>query len=134
MAAARSPIAGPSFLRRRYREGSRRRAERVLIALVGALLLYALILGDNGLVRLMQERRQVENLREDLRWLQIHSEDLGERIDDLDRPASFTLEQVARERYGLTASGERVIHVLEPGQTTDTPPMPLEPGGEDSDD
>jgi cell division protein FtsB len=125
--AARVREPSPSFLRRRYRETSRRRAQRLLFLLGGALLLYALILGDNGLLRTIQTRREVDRLEADLTWLRAHHEQLFRQIEDLERPGGFTLEKVAREQYGLSRSGERVIHVIEPGASVAAPPMPPAP-------
>jgi len=114
----RSPF--PSHLRRRDRP-SRGRAALSWAAWVGgaAVLLYMLILGDAGLVRVRSHAAQVAALQAGIDDLREAQAELDERTVLLNTRASFILERVARERYGLARPGERIVHVVgspaEPG-------------------
>lgn len=107
----RSPF--PSHLRRRSRP-SRGKTALSWVAWVGgaSVLLYLLVLGDAGLLRVRHHEHRVAALEEDLRQTHQHQAELQGRTDQLSEPGSFMLESVARERYGLVKPGEKVLHVI----------------------
>jgi len=118
----RSPF--PPHLRRRQRPG-RGRAALSWVAWVGgiAVLLYLLVLGDAGVLRVRHHEAGVRALQTDLEGLEARQAGLQVHIDELSRPGSFMLERVARERYGLARPGERVVHVVG-GPLEESPPAP----------
>ncbi len=97
----------------------------------GGFILYVLLLGDGGWVRVAGLQSQVKQLQSQLRYLDHEQEQLRNQLEDLARPGSKTLEKVARERYGMHRENERVIHLLGTEDESLAPRAPsLRPSGE----
>ena len=127
-----APKGSASFLRRLpHRESLGRGLRRTLWVAGAGLVLYALLLGEGGWLRVARLQAEVDHLESDLRAVQRAQEERRHDLQELDRPGSLVLEQVARERYGLKRPGEKVLHVLGGGEESLAPAAPtLAPGGE----
>ena len=102
-----------SFLRRLpQKERMGRPLKLVLWLGAGGFVVFVLLLGDGGWLRVAGLQSEVEELQAQLRTLDQQQTELREELEDLSRPGSPTLERVARERYGMHAPGERVVHIL----------------------
>jgi cell division protein FtsB len=106
-------------------------ARRTLWLLAAATVVYGLVLGEGGVVRIRRLERENARLAQDIAALHQQQAQLQGEASDLALPGSFALEKVARERYGLTRDGERVLHVLgaeappaAPGATSAPLPAP----------
>ena len=87
-----------------------------IIALV-ALVVGALI-GDRGILRLIEERARVSALAGEIDQLKSENDRLGREILEL-RSDPRPIERLAREELGLTAPGETVFIIRR-----DPPPPP----------
>jgi cell division protein FtsB len=76
------------------------------------LVLYALLLGEGGWLRVARLQAEVDQLEADLASVRRAQEERRMELEELSRPGSLVLEAVARERYGLLRPGEKVLHVL----------------------
>ncbi len=123
--------SGPSspnsanFLRRLPQSERMGRSLRIGLWTVGiGFLVYALLLGEGGWLRVASLNAEVSGLESKLQTLQDRQEVVKEELDDLARPGSLTLEKVARERYGMHRSSETVLHVLGTGGESLAPKAP----------
>ncbi len=118
--------ANSGFLRSRRRKRGPRRRNLTWLYVAGSLvLLYAMLLGDSGLFRILQTQQDVQALDDRLQWVDAQQVRLEARLDELRQPRSFMLEKVAREEYGMIRPGDRVIHVIDQtDRPMSGPPLP----------
>jgi cell division protein FtsB len=123
--------SGPSspnsanFLRRLPQSERMGRSLRIGLWTAGiGFLVYALLLGEGGWLRVASLNAEVSGLESKLQTLQDRQEVVKEQLGDLARPGSLTLEKVARERYGMHRSSETVLHVLGTGGESLAPKAP----------
>jgi len=130
--AARATRDGASanFLRRLPQGEKMGRGLRVAMwAGGGGVLLYALLLGDGGWLRVASLQAEVRELEAELQILRSEQAEVSEELQALGEPRSGVLEEVARERYGMHREGERVVHILGAEHDAIAPRAPeLEPG------
>ncbi len=97
----------------------------------GGILLYALLLGDGGWLRVASLKAEVRDLEAELEALRTEQAEVREDLDALQEPGSTVLEEVARERYGMHREGERVVHILGTDEDRIASEAPeLEPGAD----
>ena len=121
------PNAQPSanFLRRLPQSERMGRSLRIGLWTAGlGFLIYALLLGEGGWLRVASLDAEVNELQSKLQTLQERQETVKDELADLARPGSLTLEKVARERYGMHRSSETVLHVLGAGGESLAPKAP----------
>jgi cell division protein FtsB len=118
--------AGPTtFLRRLPKSEQLGRGMRRALWAVGAMVvLYILLLGEGGWIRIQKLRVEIDALDSDIQWLESKQGELRSNLDALAQPGGMALEKVARERYGLRKPGERVVHILGKGEETLAPEAP----------
>jgi cell division protein FtsL len=92
--------------------GSRRRAW--VLGTVIALIALAMgsVFGDRGVLNLVQKRRQVEALRQEIEALRSDNLRLAAEIADL-RTSPRPVERLAREQLGLARPDETVFLIRE---------------------
>jgi len=122
--------SGANFLRRLPQGERMGRGLRLgLWAGGGGVLLYALLLGDGGWLRVASLQAEVRELEAELDALNRGQIEVGDQLRALEEPGSPVLEEVAREVYGMHRDGERVVHILGAGDETLAPTAPdLDPG------
>jgi len=114
-----------SFLRRLPQSERMGRSLRIALWTAGVgFVLYALLLGEGGWLRVASLNAEVNDLQSKLATLKTQQETVKSELDDLARPGSLTLEKVARERYGMHRDDERVLHVLGAGGESLAPKAP----------
>ncbi|MFQ5512003.1 MAG: septum formation initiator family protein [Candidatus Krumholzibacteriia bacterium] len=87
--------------------------QRFLFFLVIASILYAFVLGDAGVIRVLTLRHEKAGLEESLTMLMNDTERLEKEIERLgDDP--FMMEKLGRERYGYIHPGDRVFKIVRP--------------------
>ena len=102
---------GTRYLRvRRSMDVSPRVARVLLIALVGLIGLI-FVVGDVGLWKLWGAQRQMKNLEAKIIELEKKNALLSAEIEYL-KDDPFTIEKVAREKYGYLRPGERVYRIV----------------------
>jgi len=89
--------------------------QKLLFFLVIATLLYAFVIGDAGIIRIVTLRGEKANLEENIAMLDYDIESLKSEIDRLEDDA-FALEELGRERYGLVYPGDRVYKIIHPSR------------------
>ena len=87
---------------------SRPRLSRLLGGAIVALLLAAVVLGGEGLVRVWAMQQELEALERDLARLQADGQRLAEIVERL-RNDPAAIEKVAREEFGLVRQGETIL-------------------------
>ena len=97
------------FLRQFYRHQTdiSERLQRLLFLLFAAALIYVFVLGDSGIIKIMQLRLQRSRLDYNIAELERNSEQLATTIARLEKD-DFYIEKIGRERFGYTRPGERV--------------------------
>ena len=120
-ATAKPSIASPGnirqypFLRKFYRHQAVVSVglQKFIFFLVLATLLYAFVVGDAGVVRIMSLRGERADLVRDIAQLDTDIASLDHEIDRLDNdPAA--MEKLGRERYGYIYPGDRVYKIVHP--------------------
>jgi len=87
----------------------RRNATYVLVLVCIALLVHE-VFGQHGLLALRQEKKEIENLRQQIQQLQHENEQLDKRIKALQSDPK-AIERLAREQMRLARPGE-IIYTL----------------------
>ena len=86
---------------------------KFIFFLVIAVLLYAFVVGDGGIVRIMQLRHDKANIEQDLAMLDQSIGSLEYEIQRLDEDPS-AMEKLGREHYGFVYPGDRVYKIIRP--------------------
>lgn len=82
-----------------------------LFIIIFSLLLYMLVFSNNGLLQRFESDREKARLEKNLKDEQMKNEAYQQEIKDLNT-SEFKLEQVAREKYGLTKEGETIYKII----------------------
>jgi len=111
-------VEEPRFLRKVFPGYGRGASSKVLRIIGWAVAIWfssAILLGDNGLVSILQMKGMTRSLEHDIRALEEEKAQTKELRDNLDKDP-WTIEKVAREEYGMIKDGETVYRVrLEEG-------------------
>jgi cell division protein FtsB len=102
---------GPQYLRARRSVDISPRFARALIVAVFVLIGLIFIAGDVGLWRLWLAQKQMKTLNDKIVELERTNEILSAEIGRLQNDA-FTIEKVAREKYGYLKPGDRVYRII----------------------
>jgi cell division protein FtsB len=100
----------------------RRNATYVLVLVCIALLVHE-IFGPHGFLALRQEKKEIENLRQQIQQLQHENEQLDKRIKALQSDPK-AIERLAREQMRLARPGEIIYTLPEKNPKKDQPPPP----------
>jgi len=92
----------------RSEPAARRRAWILGTALAVTALAVGSVFGDRGVLNLVEKRRQVEELRQQLNQLRTENARLSGEIAEL-RTSSRTIERLAREQLGYARPDETVF-------------------------
>lgn len=112
----------PRFLRKRFHGYGRVAPARILRILGWAIAIWlgsAILLGDAGLVSILQMRGMRESLHQEIETLEQTKAETIELEDSLENDP-LTVERVARERYGMIRDGEIRYHVELPEEDEET--------------
>jgi len=109
---------GPQYLRVRRSIDLSPRFARGLIVAVFVFIGLIFIAGDVGLWKLWVAQKQMRTLNEKIAELERSNELLTAEIGYLKTDA-FTIEKVARERYGYLKPGDRVYRIIVPRESSD---------------
>jgi cell division protein FtsB len=100
----------PEKLLKKIGRNAAKNKRRTVLILLGIVLFFYFLLDNKGLITRMKLERQQKEWNEQLQRDSLETKRLQERIRALETN-SDTLEQVARERYGLAKEGETVYQV-----------------------
>jgi cell division protein FtsB len=90
------------------RRRRRRRAVQYLLVFVGAVLLVDAVVGDKGLLAMMEKREEFRALEQSLAQLRLENARLREDARRLkEDPAA--IEEIARQELGLIKPGEKLF-------------------------
>ena len=101
------------FLRKFYQHQAviSGRVQRVFFLLVVASLIYAFVLGDGGIARIIDLRLERGELEENVAELKRNNELLAAEIERLETDYQY-IEKIGREKYGYIYSNERVYKII----------------------
>lgn len=93
----------------------RRRAVQYVLVLIGCVLIVDALVGEKGLLAMIQARRQYRNLEQSLVDARVENARLREEARRL-REDPDAIEEIARRELGLIKPGERlfIIKDLDP--------------------
>jgi cell division protein FtsB len=94
------------------------RFARALLVAVVVLITLIFVAGDVGLWKLWTAQKQTKTLQAKIAGLEKENALLGSEIELL-RGDSFTIEKVAREKYGYLKPGDKVYRILTPSDSPD---------------
>ena len=103
--------AGAKYLRVRRAVDISPAFARALLIAVLVIIGFIFIAGDVGLLKVWGAQRQMRNLRSKIAALESQNALLSAEIDRL-RSDSFTIEKVAREKYGYLKPGDKVYRIV----------------------
>ncbi len=84
---------------------------RILLLSIVALVVVIFIASDAGLWNIWTAQKQLNNLHAQIRELESDNKYLSGEIEKLENDP-FTIERVAREKYGYLRPGERVYRII----------------------
>jgi cell division protein FtsB len=87
--------------------------QKFLFFLLMATLLYAFVLGDSGIIRIVTLEQDKSALEKELALLTSETEALQEAIDRV-KNDPFMMEKLGRERYGYVYPGDKVYKLIQP--------------------
>lgn len=96
------------FLRIKRELGFWTKTTKILFAGVLALCLFGLVLGEYGLLRIIELRKERARLEEEITRSKMKQVLLEERKQKLETD-EFTIEKIARERGGMYKPGETIF-------------------------
>ena len=101
------------FLRRLYQHPSvsNGRVRKALFFLVLAGVIYAVVLGDGGLIQIALPRHERARLGRDISELQVTRIRLEAEITRLENDP-FYFEKIGRERFGYIRPGDKVYRIM----------------------
>jgi cell division protein FtsB len=103
--------AGAKYLRVRRAVDISPAFARALLIAVLVIIGFIFIAGDVGLLKVWGAQRQMRNLRSKIAELEGQNALLSAEIDRL-KSDSFTIEKVAREKYGYLKPGDKVYRIV----------------------
>jgi cell division protein FtsB len=104
----------PQFLRKRFLgagRGATTKVFRILGWAIAIWFLSAILFGETGFFSLMRMNAMKDSLEQEIVALEEARAETETRRDALERDAA-TIEQVAREEYGMMKDGETVYRVV----------------------
>ena len=104
------------FLRIQRHLGFWTRPTKILLAGVLAVCLFGVVLGEYGLVRIVELRKERARLEEEITLAKMKQVLLEERKHELETD-DFAVEKIARERGGMYKPGE-IIFLFEASDST----------------
>jgi cell division protein FtsB len=102
---------GTTYLRVRRNVDVSPGIARALLIIVLVLIALVFIAGDVGLVKLWGAQREMKDLSAKITELEGRNALLSAEIDRL-RTDPFTIEKVAREKYGYLRPGDKVYRIV----------------------
>ena len=108
----------PQYLRVRRSVDITPRFARALLVAVVVLITLIFVAGDVGLWKLWTAQKQMKALQTKIAGLEQENSLLVAEIELL-KGDSFTIEKVAREKYGYLRKGDKVYRILTPPDNTD---------------
>ena len=105
------PGAGAKYLRIRRTVDISPAFARALLIAVLLIIGFIFIAGDVGLLKVWGAQRQMKSLRMKISELETKNALLSAEIDRL-KSDSFTIEKVAREKYGYLRPGDKVYRIV----------------------
>jgi cell division protein FtsB len=112
------PGTGTKYLRVRRTVDISPAFARALLIAVLFIIGFIFIAGDVGLLKVWGAQRQMQNLRAKITELESKNALLGAEIDRL-KSDSFTIEKVAREKYGYLKPGDKVYRIVPMSENTE---------------
>ena len=116
--SARSIASGGSvrqypFLRKFYQHQTAigEGFQKFIFFLILALLVYAFVLGDGGIIRITNLKGQKADLEDDVALVNTSIEQLQLEIDRLENDP-FIMEKLGRERFGYIYPGDWVYKII----------------------
>ena len=89
--------------------------QKFIFFLVIATLLYAFVLGEAGIIRIVTLRHDKATVENDVAMLDRNIATLEREIERLDKDP-FAMEELGRERYGYIYPGDRVYKIIHPNR------------------
>jgi len=89
----------------------RRRWKPLLFAAALGVVAYLFLAGDDGLLRLWERQRGLEEIEARVTRLEVENDSLLQVLWRLENDLDY-VEKVAREEYGMSKKGERVYRLL----------------------
>ena len=89
--------------------GRRNLFSLALLVVIGLMFVYA-VLGNRGVLRILQTQKQKAQLEQQLSELQQEHEQLRIEIERLKHDKAY-LEQLARTKLGMVRDGETIYHI-----------------------
>ena len=81
--------------------------------LIGVILfVYIFIIGDYGLYRYVVKKMEEQKLRDEITKLEDEQKKLLSEKEFIEKGDLKVIEKIAREKYGLAKSGEKVYHTI----------------------
>ena len=105
------PGTGAKYLRVRRTVDISPAFARALLITVLFIIGFIFIAGDVGLLKVWSAQRQMQSLRSKITELENKNALLSAELDHL-RTDSFTIEKVAREKYGYLKPGDKVYRIV----------------------
>lgn len=81
---------------------------RLVIAVMGVLLVGAIAVGANGMVKVWEMRRELETLEREIAQLRANTAELARTVERLRNDPAY-IEKLAREDLGYVRKGETVL-------------------------
>ncbi len=110
----------PQYLRVRRSVDITPRFARALLVAAGVLILVIFFAGDVGLYKLWTAQKQMKTLEAKIAGLEKENAQLGAEIELL-KGDSFTIEKIAREKYGYLRPGDKVYRIITTPDNSDRP-------------
>ncbi len=84
-----------------------------LFLVIFILGLIYLTFNENGILRYVKLRRQLDSLNTQITKVKKDNKDLQSSIDSLQNKVPAKIEKVAREKYNMIRKGEKEIKIIE---------------------
>jgi len=85
--------------------------QKFIFFLVIATLLYAFVIGDAGIVRILTLRGEKSTIEQEIAMLDSRIESVRGEMERLESDP-FAMERLGRERYGFVYPGDRVFKII----------------------
>jgi cell division protein FtsB len=95
----------------------KRHATKILLLALAALVLYD-VFGEHGLLAMLQTRRQIQDLQQQIQRLNEDNRRLAEQVNSL-KSDPQEIERIAREQMGMARPGEMIFRL--PPRTDSSP-------------
>ena len=96
---------------------SKKKNIKKYLYLVGILMfIYVYIAGDYGIYQLIIKKIEENKLKEDIELLILEQKKLQKEEELINKGDLNEIERIAREKYGLVKTGEKVFHIVIEGE------------------